>query len=113
MMHIQVRHEIYLTTHESETSLRKFAVHLPDFDGTFLHTNLLPNMRTFDNMRKTLGLETKEKAVLRKLSKTQDGKAHIHGYKTQRLESVLDTSELLDEAQLKRLTGQLLQDDMV
>ena len=36
MMHIQVRHEIYLTTHGSETSIRKLAVHLPDFGGTFL-----------------------------------------------------------------------------
>ena len=80
-------------------------LHLENLQSTFqilmvhsFHTNLLPNTRTFDNMRKVLGLETKEKAVLRKLSKTQDGKAHIHGYKTQRLESVLDTSALLDEA---------------
>ena len=33
MVHIQ---EICFTTHGSESSIRKLAVHLPDFDGTFL-----------------------------------------------------------------------------
>ena len=53
--------------------------------------------KTFDNMRKMLGLvETKEKVIERKKSKKEDER--VHGYKEQHLETILNATELLDEA---------------